>query len=100
MAVFEALQNSVEFAARPFAQAYAEDFQFPECRKPGKFCAEHFGHCTIDGGVIGIWRTPPIICDQLQEGKHVRRDLGEIVAAISYAKIYTGRIPQDCVHLR
>jgi hypothetical protein len=20
----------------------------------GKFCAEHFGHCTIDGGVIGI----------------------------------------------
>ena len=26
VAVFDALQNGVEFAARPFAQAYAEDF--------------------------------------------------------------------------
>jgi hypothetical protein len=24
-------------------------------------CAEHFGHCTIDGGVIGFWRTRVII---------------------------------------
>ena len=23
-------------------------------RLSGKFCAEHFGHCTIDGGVIGF----------------------------------------------
>jgi hypothetical protein len=44
-------------------------------RLSGKFCAEHFGHCTIDGEVIGLWRTPLIKCDQLQEGKHVRREL-------------------------
>jgi hypothetical protein len=33
-------------------------------RLSGWFCSEHFGHCTINGGVIEIWRTPPIICDQ------------------------------------
>ena len=51
---------------------------------PCGFCAEHFGHCTIDGGVIGLWRTPPIICDYLQEGKKVCRDLGEIAADILF----------------
>jgi hypothetical protein len=51
---------------------------------PCGFCAEHFGHCTIDGGVIGIWRTLPIICDYLQEGKKVCRDLGEIAADILF----------------
>ena len=57
-------------------------------------CTEHFGHCTIDGEVIGIWRTPPIICDHLQEGKKGCRNLGKIAAAISYARIYAGRIRQ------
>ena len=30
-------------------------------RLSGKFCAEHLGHCTIDGGVIGFWETTMII---------------------------------------
>ena len=25
-------------------------------------CTEHFGHCTINAEIIGLWRTPPIIC--------------------------------------
>jgi hypothetical protein len=37
---------------------------------PCGFCAEHFGH-GIDGGVIGFSRTPPIICDQVYEEKHI-----------------------------
>jgi hypothetical protein len=37
----------------------------------------------IFGVVTGLWRTPLIICDQLQEGKQVRRGLREIATVIS-----------------
>ena len=50
-------------------------------RLSGKFCAEHFGHCTIDGGVIGFWRTSPIICDRL----HVMQTLWQLASAFEGA---------------
>jgi len=61
--------------------------QDPQNLLSGGFCAEHFGHCTIDGEVIGIWRTPPIICDYLQEGKHVCQELDGLVMIRALSRV-------------